>query len=98
MTVTTLRNQVLADNALLMDTAQGFAQTVTRADLTTFDAILIDGFGEVEDPRSPQLLAQASDVTTLNQGDVLTIAGKSYDILGYQPDGFGLVLLQLGAA
>ncbi len=96
MDVTTLAQQITADvGTSFLDASAGFAVQVTLPDLSTIDGILLDSFGEVPDPRAPQLFVADADVSALSHGAALTINSISYTIEGYQPDGFGGAVLQL---
>lgn len=58
--------------------------------------------GEIVDHSGPYAMAimaeiKALDLSAGNNGDVLTIAGDDYTLLGIDSDGSGSVVLRLGA-
>lgn len=85
---------IASDLAAMMDTAV-FADTVTRADASTFvgifDAAYLDplGVAGVE----PVLLVQ--DTVSLTRGETLTVRGTAYKVRAIEPDGTGAVLARL---
>ncbi|MBI9110111.1 hypothetical protein [Maridesulfovibrio ferrireducens] len=46
-------------------------------------------------PDEPVLTCKQVDGTGLERGDSVILEGKSYDVLGFQPDGSGLGKLEL---
>jgi len=77
------------------------AVEVTKDDTNTFNAIH-DGKATLKDLNSgeiiranPKLVAKASDVVGLSQGDMLTVEDTQYYIRGILPDGTGVVEIEL---
>jgi len=72
-----------------------FAETVTRANATTFAAIFdaqyIDPLGVVGS--EPAITAAAS--VSLVRGETLTIRGAAYVVRVIEPDGTGIVVARL---
>ena len=95
MAVTSLNAEILADLSNMMDETYGFAVEVTRADLTTFSAIFVDGFDDVDDPRAPQMVCEQTALTSMSHGDGVTVNGVNYTMEGYQPDGAGGAIVML---
>lgn len=84
--------------ALLAD----FGTVVTKADSSTFTAIFDAEFLSI-DPNAtvgyegsdPMIMARSADVSSLVHGSALTISGASYQVVGIEPDGTGMTVLQL---
>lgn len=78
-----------------------FAVVVTKVDETTFDAIFDNAEYQVQDGdqvvsmRQPELLCRESDVSSLSQGDTLTVNGTNYTLAKPEPDGTGIIRLVL---
>ena len=77
------------------------AVEVMKEDTNTFNAIH-DGKATLKDlssgeiiQTSPKLVAKASDVVGLGQGDMLTVEDTQYFIRGILPDGTGVVEIEL---
>ncbi len=79
-----------------------FGVTVTKADTSTFTAILVNEYeaqsvyGMDVDSSSPVLTCKTTDVSTLGRGDTLTIAAVGYKIKSVQDDGTGVTVFALG--
>lgn len=82
------------DLAAFFDTAE-FAETVTRANATTFSAIFdlqyIDPLGVAGN--DPAITAPAS--VNLVRGETLTIRAAAYKVRTIEPDGTGIVIARL---
>lgn len=86
--------------ALLAD----FGVTVTKADTTAFTAIFDAEFISLDpnatigyEGTNPMIMARTADVSALVHGSALTISGSSYEVVGIEPDGTGMSVLQLEA-
>jgi len=86
--------------ALLAD----FGTVVTKADTSTFTGIFDAEFISIDpnatvgyEGSNPMLMARTADVDDLVHGSALTISGASYEVVGIEPDGTGITVLQLEA-
>lgn len=95
--MTNVHDIVAADIDAFIDPDGFFGESIQRPDLTTFNAIVLDGFDEVDDPRSPQIVCKDSDVDALTHGDALTRVATAvvYTIEGHQPGPAGMTILQM---
>lgn len=89
--------QIQTDAAAIMADPTGYGESVQINGVAT-RVIVLEGF-EVSDgdPRLPRLAVLESDLAAVTRpGAVVTFAGNSYAIQGYQPNGHGLAELVLG--
>lgn len=89
------------DEFLATDTDGGFATPAvllfatgqTKTVSVIFDDPVFNAqLGEYEaDSSQPRILGKLSDLANLRRGDVVTVAGNDYDVMGTpQPDGTGM--------
>lgn len=82
------------------DTDQGFAVDATWNGTTpvvgNFNNEYAEPFEGVESS-APMFEAAAATMPGVAQGDTLEIDGTTYVVTGVQPDGYGIVLLELQA-
>jgi hypothetical protein len=95
----TLKDDMLTDLDVLIDT-DDFAVSITY-NSATINGIFDKEFaqtaeGEVAiESTVPQVLVKDSDIVGAAHGDVMTINGINYNIIGIQPDGTGSTLILL---
>ncbi len=92
------------DNTLdIAEMLADFGITVTKSDVSTFTAILVDEYeaqtvyGLDVDSSAPVLTCKSTDVATLcDRGDTVTINSIAYKVHSTQEDGTGVTVLVLG--
>ncbi len=96
----TLAASIALDLAHLVDPDSGFGESITLPGPSTVNMIVLDGFDEVEDPRSPVFVCRTSDAAALSHGDTLirVSSSVSYTLEGYQPGPAGITRLQMAPA
>lgn len=85
--------QMRADVTGLFLAGRDFDQRV-KVGGVPLNAIVIEDF-ESTDPRAPQLFVRDDVLTSLAHGTPAIVDGKTYAVVGYQPDGAGGAILQL---
>ena len=90
----------------MINAESGVPLVVNGAQTAKFIVPMLDGStgfnGETIDHSGPYAMAIMTEIKVLdlsagNSGDVLTIAGDDYTLLGIDSDGSGSVVLRLGA-
>jgi len=86
-----------ADLEQLMSTTDGFAETVTLADLSTINGHFTDHASESGDLAGPELLLKAADVAanSIAHGVLLTVRARTFVVAGLEHDGLGLARVVL---
>jgi len=81
------------------DFGVSFAPDLAAPFQVIFDKAYLSALSQLESS-GPMALARDADISTaqIAQGSQGTIAGAAYEVVGLQPDGTGLTLLQLREA
>lgn len=86
------------DLSAFFDVAGGFAVNATIGAATVpviFDNGYQSALGGMVESTGPACVAKTSDVASVVQGSVLTIAAVAYTVTGIEPDGTGTTVLHL---